>query len=64
MSNLGEVLSKLLYLKRITNRGLGADTLAAESYVGFSKLVNFCKLLENKAILMPLGHILHVFRAI
>ena len=57
MSNLRDVLGKLVELKRITDGGLGAEPPAAGSYGG----LNF---VEKKAILMPFDLISHLFRVI
>ena len=56
MSELGDALSKLVQLKRITDGRLGAEPSAAGRF--------FVIFLEKIAILMLLNHILHVFRAI
>ena len=53
MSKLGDVLSKLVLLKRITDGGLGAKL--PEAYRFFWK---------KHAILMPLEYISHAFWAI
>ena len=60
ISNFGNVLRKLVQLKGITDGGLGAGPPAAGRFVGRF----FVIFLQNKAILMPLNHILQVFRAI
>ena len=68
-SNFGNVLRKLVYLKRITDGGLGAGHPSRRKLWGSgdeapSRWTIFCNYLENKAILMPLDHISQVFRAI
>ena len=55
-SNFGNVLRKLVYFKRITNGGLGAQPQTVGRF--------FCKFFEKKASLMSLNHISHEFRAI
>ena len=66
MSKLGDVLSKLVYVKRITDGGLGAEPLPPEAvgvqggeapqpWGGFWKKIT---------ILKSLNHVSHVFRAI
>ena len=61
-------VEKASVLKRITDGGLGAEPPAAGGYGGLGQspkpLGNFCKFLEKKAILIPLDHISHVFKAI
>ena len=52
MSQLGDVLSNLEQLKRVIDKGLRAKPL---------KMAFF---FLNKAMLMPLDHIPHMFRAI
>ena len=69
MSELGDALSKLVQLKRITDGGLGAEPPAAGGYEGLraKPLVGgqfFVIFLEKMVILMLLNHILNVFRAI
>ena len=56
MSKFGDMMSKLVYLKCITDRDLGTkSTAAGQFHVIFLKKI---------AILMPLDHILRVFRVI
>ena len=55
MSNFETCVSKVVLLKRVGDGGLGAPPPAARRF-----LVFFWK---KKAILLPLDHILHVFRA-
>ena len=66
MSESGEdPLIKLAYLKRITYGGLEAEPPAAGGYGGLgAKLGDLLYFSKKIAILMPLNHILHVFRAI
>ena len=47
---------KVVYLKRSTDGGLGAKPPAVGQF--------FVSFLEKTAILMPLNHISHAFRAI
>ena len=67
---LGEVLSKVVLLKRITDEGLGAELPAAGGYGGLGAKPPpawqfFCNFFgKTIAILMLLDHISHVFRAI
>ena len=70
MFKLGNVLSKEVHCK-ITyhRRGMGAEPPPAGGYGGLgsetpSRWAIFRNFLENKAILIPLDHISHVFRAI
>ena len=55
MSNLGDVLRKLVY-SNMSRTGVWGQSP--------QPLGDFCKFLEKKAILIPLNHILHVFTAI
>ena len=69
ISNFGDVLREVVYLKRSTNGGLGAEPPAARGFGGFGAKPTavgrfFVSFLEKTAILMPLNHISHVFRAI
>ena len=71
MSELEDVLSKLVHLKRIrvTRTGVWGRSLRPREAMGVwdqspQQLGNFLYFLEKIAILMPLSHILHVFRAI
>ena len=70
MSNLGDVLSKLVYLN-LSQTGVCnnyGEPPAASGYGGLGAKPqpqgDFCKFLEKKSILIPLDHISHVFRAI
>ena len=69
MYKLGDVLSKVVQLKCITDEGLGAEPPAARGHVGLRAPPPtagrfFCNFLEKLAILMPLDHNLHQFRII
>ena len=69
MSNLGDVLSKLVYSNiSVTDGGLRAEPTAAGGYKGLGAkpqlLGDFCTFLEKKGILIPLDHISLVFTAI
>ena len=55
MSELGDALNKLVYLKRVTDGSLRAKPAAAGRFI---------VILWKKAILMPLNHISHMFKAI
>ena len=59
MSNLGDVLSKLVY-SNISQTGVAMGAWGQSS----QSLDDFCKFLKKKAILIPLDHISHVFTAI
>ena len=61
MSELGDALSKLMQLKRITDGGLGAESPVAG---GYGVWAIFCNFLEKLVILILLNLILYVFRAI
>ena len=67
MSNLGDVLSKLLY-SNVSQKGFGAEPPAAGGYRGLGAKPpaagRFLWVFWKKAILMPLDHISHVFKAI
>ena len=54
MSKLGDVLSKLVQFKRITDEVWGVKSPAAGQFFAF--------FFEKTFILMPLNHISHVFR--
>ena len=56
MSTLGDVVRKLMELKRITEGSMGQSPQPLENLLYV--------FLEKIAILMPLDHISHVFRAI
>ena len=56
MYKVGDMLSQLTLLKRLTDRGLGTEPPATGQI--------FVILLEKKAILIPMDSISHVFRAI
>ena len=60
MSELGDALSKLVQLKRITDGDLGADPPAGD----YETLDDFLQFFGKKAILMPLDHNSHLFKAI
>ena len=55
MSYLEEVLSKLVY-SNVSRTGVWGQSS--------HPLGDFCKFLGKKAILIPLDHIVHVFKAI
>ena len=55
MSNLGDVLRKLMY-SNVSQTGVWGQSP--------QQLGDFCKFLGKKAILIPLDHISHLFRAI
>ena len=55
MSNLGDVLSKLVY-SNVSQTGVWGQSP--------QPLGDFCKFLEKKAILIPLDHISLLFTAI
>ena len=57
LSKLGDMLSKLMPLKRVTDMGLGAEPPAAGGFRGL-------QFFEIKTVLMSLDHISLVFRAI
>ena len=59
MCKLGDVLRKLEELKRITDGGLGAEPPAAGGCGGLEAKLFLGKL----AILMPMNHNSHAFRA-
>ena len=63
MSNLGDVLSKLVYLN-VSQTGVWGQSPQPPVAMGVSIFVRFCKVLEKKAILIPLDHISHMFKAI
>ena len=68
MSDLGDVLSKLVYLN-VSQMGVWGRSPQPQVAMGvwgqsFQPLCNFCKFLEKKPILIPLDHISHVFTAI
>ena len=68
MSNLGDLLSKLVY-SNVSQTGVWGRSpqppVAMEVWGQSPQpLGDFCKLLEKKAILIPLDRILHVFTAI
>ena len=56
MYKVGDMLSQLTLLIRLTDRGLGTEPPATGQI--------FVILLEKKAILIPMDSISHVFRAI
>ena len=59
MSNLGDVLSKLVYSK------VSPPSAPMEVWgLNPQPLGDFCAFLEKRAILIPLDHISHVFTAI
>ena len=63
-SNLGDVLSKLVY-SNVLQRGVWGPPKAMWVWGQSSQpLGDFYKFLEKKAILIPLDHISHVFKAI
>ena len=68
MSNLGDELSELVLLKRITNGDLGAEPPAAGGYGSLGVKPQFLYLFFvtfwRKTVLLPLDHISHVFKAI
>ena len=55
MSNLGDVLSKLI-VSNVSQTGVWGQSP--------QPLGDFCTFLDKKAILNPLDHISHVFKAI
>ena len=59
MSNLGDVLSKLVY-SNVSQLPVAMGVWGQSP----QPLGDFCKFLEKKAILIPFDHILHEFRAI
>ena len=66
MSNLGDMLSKLVY-SNVSQMGVWGRSLQPPVAMGFwgqspQQLGNFCKFLEKTAILIPLDHISHVFK--
>ena len=68
MSNLGDVLKKLVY-SNVSQTGIWGRSPQPPVAMGVwgkshQPLGDFCKFLEKKAILIPLDHILHVFTAI
>ena len=68
MSNLGDVLKKLVY-SNLSQTGVWGRSPQPPVAMGDwglrpQPLGNFCKFLGKKAILIPLDHILHVFTAI
>ena len=68
MSNLGDVLSKLLYSNvSLTGvRGICPQPPVAMGVLGQSPqlLGHFCKFLEKKSYFNPIESLLHVFTAI
>ena len=67
MSKVGDVLNKIILFNH--RRGLVAEPQPPEALGVWgeapSRWASFCYVLEKKAILMPLDHmVLHVFRAI
>ena len=68
MSNLGDMLSKLVYSNESQTGvwGRGPQPPVAPEVWGRSPqpLGDFCKFLEKIAILIPLDHISHVFTSI
>ena len=68
MSNLGDVLSKLVFSHVSQTRGLGAEPPTAGGYGGLGAKTpaarQFLYVFGKKAILIPLDHISHVFTAI
>ena len=68
MSNLGDVLGKLVY-SSVRQTGVWERSPQPPVAVGVwgqspRPLGDFCKFLEKKAILIPLDHVSHVFTAI
>ena len=68
MSSLGDVMSKLVY-SNVSQTGVWGRSPQPPVAVGVwglcsQTLGDFCKFLEEKAILIPLDHISHVFTAI
>ena len=68
MSNLGEVLSGLVY-SNISQTGVWGRSPQPPVAMGAwgqssQSLDDFCKFLKKKAILIPSDHISHVFTAI
>ena len=65
MSNLGDALSNLVY-SNVSQTGVWPKPPVAMEVLGPNSqpLGDFCKFLGKKAILIPLDHISHVFKAI
>ena len=68
MSNLGDVLSMLVY-SNVPQTGVCGRSPQPPVAMGVwgqspQPLGDFCKFLKKKAILIPLDHISHVFTAI
>ena len=68
MSNLGDVLSKLV-VSNVSQTGVWGRNLQPPVATGVwgqspQPLGDFCTFLDKKAILIPLDHISHVFKAI
>ena len=67
MSNLGDVLRKLLYWNvsqtRVWGRSLQPPVAMGVWGQSPQPLGDFCKFLEKKTILIPLDHISHEFTA-
>ena len=65
MCKLGDMFSKVMQLKRITDWGLGAEPPAAEGHGGLeAKPPAAGRFFEKLAILFRLDHKSHKFRAI